>query len=240
MQTTRTAVILAAGIGSRLRPLTDDRPKALVEVSGRTILTRAVDALSSHGIERLVIATGYREDALRTALADADLEVVFVRNPRYETTQNSVSLALCRDVLTGTTFFKLDGDLVFDPRILELLDADGAELSVAVDKKARLDAEAMKVEVSAERIVSFGKGIPVDRAAGESIGIERIAAGASERLFDALDAAGRQGETGLYYEDVYSRLILEGLSAGLVDVSGERWCEVDSPDDLERAARLFP
>lgn len=239
---TREAVILAAGVGSRLRPLTDDKPKALVNVSGASILERAVQALMAHGVERLVVATGYREEAIRRALDGVGIEVVYRRNPHYETTQNSVSLACCRDVLSGAAFFKLDGDLLFDSAILRQLDASTGILAVAVDRSAALDPEAMKVQIATDgRIVAFGKGIPVASAAGESIGIERISAAASAPLFDELEAAGAKGETNLYYEDVYSRLIQRGaLQASLVDVSDLRWCEVDSKVDLERAERLFP
>lgn len=242
MKRTRAAVILAAGIGSRLRPLTDDRPKALVEVSGKTILGRAVEALRAHGIERLVLATGYREDAIRKALEGVDIEVLYRRNPRYDTTQNSVSLSLCRDALEDSAFFKLDGDVLFDAGILERLDATDAMLSVAVDRKAALDREAMKVRVAFDgHIAAFGKDIRVEDAAGESIGIERISVEASAPLFTALTAADRAGETNLYYEDVYSRLLRAGgFTAAAVDVLGCRWCEVDSSEDLERARRLFP
>ena len=69
MSETRTAVLLVAGIGSRLRPLTDDRPKALMDIGGETILGRALRILGQHGVERIVLATGYREDAVRAALA---------------------------------------------------------------------------------------------------------------------------------------------------------------------------
>lgn len=241
MNTTRTAVVLAAGIGSRLRPLTDDKPKALVEVSGATILARAVKALSDYGVRKLVVATGYREEAIERALAASDLEVVYRRNPDYDATQNSVSLCLCRDALVGSAFFKLDGDLVFDPRILEHVDESPAELSVAVDCGARLDPEAMKVRLAEDGyIAAFGKGIPLAEAAGESIGIERVGEAASAALFAALEAARNAGETGLYYEDVYGRLIERGLRASAVDVSGRSWCEIDAPEDLERAVRLFP
>lgn len=241
MERTRTAVILVAGIGSRLRPLTDGIPKALVDVAGSSIVARALLALRRYGVNRLVLATGYREEALRRALEETPLEVVYRRNTEYETTQNSVSLALCRDELAGTAFFKLDGDVLFDPEILTRLDENPAAISVAVDRGVVLDAEAMKVKATADgRIVAFGKGIPVQDAAGESIGIERVSPAASAPLFDALDAARSRGETHLYYEDVYGRLIDGGLSASLVDVSGLRWCEVDAPEDLERARTLFP
>src|SRR5689334_990717 len=176
--TTRTAVILAAGVGSRLRPLTDEKPKALVDVSGRHILGRAMDALRAAGVQRLVVASGYREDALIAALRDAPFEVIFRHNARYETTQNSVSLALCRDAVEGEAFFRLDGDVVFDPNVLSRLGAAQASLVAAVDGRRPLDAEAMKVQVDASSgaIIAFGKGIAVSEAAGESIGIELISA----------------------------------------------------------------
>jgi choline kinase len=241
MSTTRVAVILAAGIGSRLRPLTDDRPKALVSVGDGTILSRAVDALAGAGVERLVVASGYREDALRRALTNAPFEVIYRANPRYDSTQNSVSLALCRDALEGEAFYRLDGDVVFDPEILARLDAEPASIATMVDFERHLDEEAMKVEIGAgsRTIRAFGKGIPLSRSAGESIGIERISGAAAKPLFDALDSAVNAGETQLYYEDVYSRLIAAGMDAVAIDVRGLRWCEIDSAEDLEHARTLF-
>jgi choline kinase len=240
--TTCVAVILAAGVGSRLRPLTADRPKALVPVGGRTILSRAMEALVGVGVSKVVVATGYREDALRAALAGAPVEIVFCPNPRYDQTQNSVSLALCRDALEGAAFFRLDGDVVFDPAVLSRLDSTAGQITAAIDRARVLDDEAMKVRLdpAGTRILSFGKGIPLRDSGGESIGIERISEEAGPLLFDALDRAGSAGETHLYYEDVYARLITGGLHAAVADVTGLSWCEIDAPEDLAEADRLFP
>ncbi len=234
------AVILVAGVGSRLRPITDTRPKALAPVGEETILGRAVRLLLDFGISRLILATGYREDAVKNALAGLSSEVIFCPNPRYETTQNSVSLALCRDAVDGRSFFKLDGDVVFDSELLTRIAAPSAELSAGVDSSRKLDEEAMKVVVEGARIRRFGKAVPLAASHGESIGIERLASAASGRLFDALDERVRAGVTGLYYEDVYTQMIERGeLIAEAADVSGLRWTEVDTFDDLEAARRLF-
>ena len=234
------AVILVAGIGSRLRPITDTRPKALAPVGDDTILGRAVRLLLEFGVSRLVLATGYREDAVRAALGGLTCEVVYCPNPRFESTQNSVSLALCRDAVAGRSFFKLDGDVVFDPEVLTRIAALPAELSVGVDSARKLDAEAMKVVVEDGTIRRFGKGVPLAQSHGESIGIERIAASASDKLFTALDERVNAGVTNLYYEDVYSEMIERGqLAAQVADVSGLRWTEVDTFEDLEAARRLF-
>ncbi|MEI9940480.1 MAG: phosphocholine cytidylyltransferase family protein [Pseudomonadota bacterium] len=239
---TTAAVILVAGIGSRLRPMTDDRPKALVDLGGETILGRTVRLLASYGVQKIVLATGYREDAVRAAMEGAPVVVEYCRNPEFDRTQNSVSLALCRGALGSDAFFKLDGDVVFQRQVLERLDASSAELAVAVDGGRMLDAEAMKVTLSrpeALEISAFGKGIALAESAGESIGIERISASFSASLFAALDAAIAGGETGLYYEDVYSRLIAaKALAAEAVAVADLPWTEVDDFSDLERAREL--
>ena len=238
---TTAAVILVAGIGSRLRPITDDRPKALVDLGGETILGRAVRLLAEYGVRKVVLATGYREDAVRTAMTvhGASLCVEYCKNPEFDRTQNSVSLALCRGRIGSDAFFKLDGDVVFQRQVLERLDASEAELAVAVDAGRMLDAEAMKVTVSAQRITAFGKDIELRASAGESIGIERISSATTSKLFDALDETIASGQTGLYYEDIYSRLIAEGkLEAEAVPVRDLPWTEVDDFADLERAREL--
>ncbi|MBK7581776.1 MAG: phosphocholine cytidylyltransferase family protein [Myxococcales bacterium] len=238
MQNTHTAVVLVAGIGTRLRPLTDDRPKALVDIGNETILGRALRLLGDHGVTHVVLATGYREEAVRSALTGSRLQVSFCRNERFDSTQNSLSLALCADAVAGRAFFKLDGDVVFRPEVLQRLDASDAELAVAVDRTRRTDAEAMKFCLGAgAEITQFGKALSLDAAAGESIGIERVGASASARLFAEL---AKPEYADLYYEDVYSRLIAAGrMRADAVDVGDLPWTEVDDPRDLERARQLF-
>lgn len=238
--TCETAVILVAGVGSRLRPLTDDRPKALVDVGGETILARACRLLVAAGTKKFVFATGYREDAVKHATRGLPGELVFCRNADYASTQNSVSLGLCANALEGESFVKLDGDVVFEPRVLEpLLRPHEAELVVLVDSRRERDAEAMKVRCAGKRIVELGKAIPLAAAHAETVGIEWLSAVAGRRVLDAIAEHRSRGETGLYYEDVYSELVARGeLSAAASDVGELRWTEVDTYDDLEQARAL--
>jgi L-glutamine-phosphate cytidylyltransferase len=222
-----------------LRPLTDNRPKALVDIGGENILSRALRLLTQHGVKRVVLATGYREDAIKNALENSPLPVALCHNSQFERTQNAVSLALCRAALEGESFFKLDGDVVFEQEVLERLERAPAELAVAVDGVRKVDAEAMKVAVHLGRIRAFGKALPLAECSGETIGVERVSASASRPLFDALDGAHRAGRTDLYYEDVYSELVEAGLvEAAAVEVGDLPWTEVDDFDDLERARRM--
>jgi choline kinase len=233
------AVILAAGVGSRLRPLTDDRPKALVEVGRETILGRATRLLLAHGVRELVVATGYRHDAVERALAGTPVPVHYRLNPEYATTQNSVSLALCADVVRGRAFYKLDGDVVFRGEVLERLDAVPAHLVAAVDRRRALDAEAMKVEAEGSAVLSFSKELDLRRSVGESIGIERLDEEASEAVFGALEATISAGRRDLYYEAAYTDVIRSGLRAGFADVSDLPWSEIDTAEDLAAAQAML-
>jgi choline kinase len=237
--TTDVAVILVAGIGQRLRPLTDDRPKALMDLGGETILARAIRLLAAAGVGEIVLATGYREDQIRRHVEHLPVKTLFVPNPDYEQTQNSVSLWCCRAAVVGRAFFKLDGDVVFQPAVLERLARSSAELAVAVDRGRDLDQEAMKVHIHEERILAFGKALEPVNAHAETIGIERLDRAAGERVFEAIEGEIARGRRDRYYEDVYSALVAAGrLDASAVDVSDVPWAEVDTLSDLEHARAL--
>lgn len=238
MTTTSLAVLLCAGIGSRLRPLTDDRPKSLVEVGGEPILLRAVRTLVAHGVREIVLATGYREDALRRALADAEIPVRYCPNEAFDSTQNSVSLSLCERAVGNRPFYLLDGDVLFHPEVLARLDDGESDLAVAVERSEKLGEEEMKVLVEGRRVKAFGKGLDPRASFGESIGIARIGERSCPLVFEQLAKAIAAGKTNLYYEDVFNHAIDAGLFVAVSDVTDLPWIEVDTPEDLSRAREL--
>jgi choline kinase len=226
---TELAVLLCAGRGTRLLPITLDRPKALVEVGGDTLLHRAIEQLGREGVREVVVATGYCREAVEVALAGCPLRVTFCHNEAFDRTQNAVSLCLCAGAVAGRPFFKLDGDVLFQGEVLRRLDASRAPLAVAIETRADLGEEEMK---------TLGKDLDPLRCRGESIGIERLSAEASGALFEGLLDASRKGRVELYYEDIYSELIGRGLMAEAIDVSDLTWIEIDTPADLARAEQL--
>ncbi|MCG8459337.1 MAG: phosphocholine cytidylyltransferase family protein, partial [Holophagales bacterium] len=142
------AVILAAGIGSRIRPLTDDRPKSLLEIDGVSILRRMVALLRSCGIRRILVVVGYRQDQVRCHLRECfpDLQIGFVVNELYASTNTAYSRWLARHALLGEELVKLDADVVFERRILDrLLRVPGN--AICVDTSIRLAEEEVKVAV---------------------------------------------------------------------------------------------
>lgn len=233
-----TAVLLVAGVGSRLRPLTDARPKCLVPLGGETILHRQVRLLAAAGVTRLVLSTGFAAEAVHAALAGCALPCTFAHNPDYAATQNIVSLHRALAVAPPGDVVKLDGDVVFTTELMPRLLGRAADAVVAVDDRQPVRDEAMKVRAVGGFAERFGKGIPVAEAAGESIGVEWFGARARGVLTEVVAAAVGAGRTDLYYEDVYSEVIARGVRMACAGVGDLPWTEVDDRADLARAEAL--
>lgn len=243
------AVLLAAGRGSRLQPLTDTMPKCLVPVGGVAIVDRMLGRMEQAGIDEAVVVTGYLGDVLARHLASGPSALgrraQVVDNERWEDWGNFYSLLVARDAIGGADFVKLDADVLLDDTILPALLAADGPAALAIDRSVRLGAEEMKARIDdTGRIVELNKGIAPDRALGESIGVERIDAQIAPRVFAELEAMILRGETHDYYERAYERLMEQGLRFGWADISGALWYEIDDAADLERAhelvARLAP
>lgn len=230
-------VILAAGLGSRLRPLTDDRPKCLVSLGRETILGRLLRQLGSLGVRDLVIATGYADSMVRDAVGGRGGRVTFAHCADYATTQNSVSLLSALDVAPPGDFIKFDGDLVL-PTGLIAAALDATASTVLLDDRAPPRAEAMKALCEGDRATRFGKGLDPLSCRGESIGVEKFVAADRAILHGVLREARDAGETQLYYEELYDRAIERGVGLFARSIGDALWTEVDDHADLARAREL--
>lgn len=232
------AAILAAGFGSRLRPLTDDRPKALIPLAGQPIIGHALEALAEAGVDSVVIVAGYARAALVEYLgARKRPAVTVVDNPAYATTNTLASLLCAAPMLAGD-FLLLDGDLVFDRAVLPALIAPGTRL--AIDRARPLDDDAVKVALDGNRIVSVGKTLaPQWTPVAESIGIAKIDAATAGRLCSVGRRLLAAGAAQAYYEAAFQELIEAGAVFAPADITGRNWVEIDDHDDLARAESLF-
>lgn len=234
------AIILAAGQGKRLLPLTEDRPKCLVELSGRTLLAWQLLRFEAAGLEEAVILTGFRADQVTAEIERLGLKRLRVRtvfNPFYSVADNLASCWILRGEFDREVLL-VNGDTLFGPGVAErLIAAPSAEITVTVDRKGSYDADDMKVLTKDGRLVSIGKTIEAYDA--ESIGFLRFSAAGAARFAAGVEAALQRPE-GLrrWYLSVIDELARAGVDVRVASVEGLEWGEMDFPPDVENLNRL--
>ena len=237
------AVILAAGIASRLRPLTDTMPKCLLQIGERCLLQRTFDALIQNGIHDFVVVTGYRHNQIEDFLKAnyAEQQIAFIYNEVFDKTNNIYSLWLARPEVEGREFLLLDSDILFDPAIItRLLNAETESVLALNDHP--LGEEEIKVIVDeAGKVKEISKVCSIPDAIGESVGIERMSAAYSKALFAELQQMIQtEGLDNVFYELAFERLIAQGHTFGVMDVTDLFSIELDTVEDFQQAKALIP
>lgn len=237
------AVVLAAGMGSRLLPLTHDRPKPMVAVGGTPLLVRALDRLAEVGIAgaNVIVVTGYRREVLEAGVTAAGHAPTFVFNEKYEPWNSFYSLACARDAVAGDAFLTIEGDVLFDGTVLPRVLAARGPGVLATVVRPDCDAEAMKVIADADgRARALAKTLDPALSMGEFIGIARIDGALAGEVFDDLARFVDEGITHQYYDHSYHRLAERGAGPFYVeDIADCLAVEIDDLDDLARAERLL-
>lgn len=235
-------VILAAGMAKRLRPLTDTKPKCLLEVGGKTLLQRTVDAMISAGAEEFVIVTGYRENMIREFLTARypQYTINFIDNPDYEHNNNIFSLWLAMEKLHDNEVLLMDSDILCDPEAVRRV-ARKTVPALAMQQH-ELGEEEMKIVVDAEgRITEISKTCSPKDAIGESVGIEKMTEEYTEAIYQELrKMILDEGLIDIFYERAFERLIPQGHTFEVVDTTDLFSYELDTPEDLEKASAAMP
>ena len=238
------AIILAAGMASRLRPLTLTTPKSLLKVGERSLLQRSMDALIANGVTEFCIVTGYLhemiEDFVRKQYADS-IQVTFIYNKVYETTNNIYSLWLARPFAEGQEVLLLDSDLLYDPQIVtRVLATDAPNVLTLI--RHELGEEEMKVVTDAQgSIKEISKTCNPADAAGESLGIEKMGKEYTKALYRELEPMMNEEHLeNVFYERAFERLIPQGHTYQVQDVTEVFSCELDTIEDFENAKAKIP
>ena len=237
------ALIIGAGQGKRLLPLTEVKPKALLEIGGKSLLEWQVESLVACGVTEIVVLAGFNVAAVERTLEgfarrwpEARFRTVY--NPFYGVADNLATCWMARHEMAGD-FLLLNSDTLFSRPVLEtLLDSAPAPVSLAVDHKAKYDDDDMKVELQGTRLTDIGKKLPAERVQGESIGMLYFR-GAGPRHFAASLEEAMRDPAALrqWYLSVIAALASE-VEIRAVTISGHDWCEVDYPVDLQNARRM--
>ena len=235
-------VILAAGMAKRLRPLTNTKPKCLLEVGGRTLLQRTVDAMRAAGATEFVVVTGYRAEMIRDFLTAhyQNLSVTFLHNADYEHNNNIYSLWMAGQVVRDKEFLLMDSDILCDPETVAIVARQ--DVSALAVNRHELGEEEMKVVVDDNmQITEISKTCRPEDAMGESVGIEKMTADYSDALFCELDQMIEQeGLIDIFYERAFERLIPQGHTFKVVDTTELFSYELDTPEDFSNATALLP
>jgi len=226
-------IILAAGRGIRLGDLTGEIPKCMLPIDGETIIKRQVASLRECGFERIIVVTGYRDDLMREHLGD---EVEYVYNEEWDTYNNIYSLYIMKD-LVPEGFCLINGDVVCDPAIIEgFAGTDGT--SLVIDNVKPLAEEEMKITTVDGRLDLINKTMDPVGAEGEYIGILRFVTPESGMLFEEMERYVERAELDVWYENAIGSAA-ERLRMKPWFTHGLPWIEIDTPEDYEKALRLF-
>tara|TARA_R110002124_G_scaffold258867_1_gene424624 strand:+ start:442 stop:1260 length:819 start_codon:yes stop_codon:yes gene_type:complete len=236
------AVILAAGIGSRLSPLTDKTAKSLLPVGGSVILERMIRNCLSCGMSQFVVVLGHRADDVKEFIDKTfrGIRVTYVVNDRYRDTNTGYSLMLASSAVGTSEFIKFDADVVFETRILRaLIDNDRPNL-LCIDRTIGLADEKANVIADDEmRVSEIGKSVDPATSLGKSIGIEKISAVTGRLLFAELtEMMDSPANARAHYEAAHARLV-EGIPFHALDITGMKWTAIDTPEDFAAANAMF-
>jgi L-glutamine-phosphate cytidylyltransferase len=231
------AVLLSAGLGSRLLPLTADRPKCLIEVGGRAILDHQVSALHAAGIRRVTVVGGYRFDQLEAFVADrwaADEQPELVFNPFYAVSSSIGSVWAARDRLDAP-FCLLNGDTVYDPALVaDGLARAGEGLSLFVEPVGVPETDDMLVRLDGDRVMAVGKDLPPSLGRHRSLGFIVAGTAVGGSYAEALQRViGETGGAQNFHHAVIDRLAHRG-AVEAVRFAGGEWTEIDRPEDIAR------
>lgn len=231
------ALILAAGVGSRLRPITNSRPKAMVEVNGKPIIFYQIDSLLENGLKDITIVTGYKSEFIIESVNKVYSNINYIVNEEFEKSNNMYSTYLARNTFYNKDFILMNADVVIDSSIISDLINSSQPNSILVDYD-QYNLENMKVTFSGKKIKSISKEIASVDSNGLSIDIYKISKNASILFFDIiLDYIENQSEKTLWTEVAINRT-LEKIDFYPCPFNG-RWIEIDDHYDLNRAEDLF-
>jgi choline kinase len=229
------AIVLAAGVGWRLKPHTEATPKCLLDIGGKTLLSRYLDALAAVGVTEAVFVVGYLKERImaEAARSSAGLQVRFIQNDHY-TRGNILSLWFSREEFDDDLLI-MDADVLFPQELLARVLASPDKNTIAVDERFQDTGEEQKVVCEDDWVVEVTKKIGHDpRVRGEAVGVLRLCAEAAEVLRGILEEFIDTGKDSVEYEDSIRELAAE-VPIGVVEIGDLPWIEIDFPQDLTQA-----
>ncbi|MDA3893603.1 MAG: phosphocholine cytidylyltransferase family protein [Salinivirgaceae bacterium] len=236
-----TALLLAAGTGSRLFPLTKSSPKCLTLVNEKSILDRLVNNLKKQGFKRLVIVTGYQKECIMDYLGSksGDLSIEYIYSPLFRTTNNIYSLWMARHII-NEPFVLFESDLVLNTSLLnDMVYPD--RMAVAL-MQPWLNGTTVSLS-STNQVTQFQKGTSETYTdiRYKTVNIYSFSLSSWKVIVERLNQYILDGKVNCYYETVFSEMVdNKSLTFESVSFDHKPWYEIDTIHDLAEAEKLFP
>lgn len=231
------ALILAAGLGTRLAPLTDDRPKSLVEVNGCPILFKQIENLYQNDIYDITIVSGYRAEMLEKTVHEKYPEVHIIESVNYASTNNMYSAYIAREAVEGHDFLMMNADVFYDASVITALLAFSGANAIVTDVGIYIE-ESMKVVDREGRLIQIAKTVSQKEALGASIDVYKFSAGGGKAFFAKCAEYIEEKKEVKLWSEVALNDILGRVEFQACPING-RWLEIDNHEDLAAAERIF-
>ena len=231
------ALILAAGLGTRLAPLTNDRPKSMVMVNGKPILVKQIENLLNNNITDITIITGYKSEVIEELISNNYPNIKLIKSVDYMNTNNMYSVYLARNVFNDSNFLMMNADVYYDESIITELLNEKYINSIVTDI-GNYNEESMKVIEKDNRIISISKSITKEDALGNSIDVYKFSKDAGKLFFDKCTEYIEEKKELKLWSEVALNDILKDIPFTPCPLKG-RWVEIDNHDDLKLAEELF-
>lgn len=233
------AVILAAGMGTRLRPLTDEIPKAFLEIDSIPLIKRSLDNLLEIGIKELIIVVGYMEEYFKKNIGNhyKKLTITYITNPEYLTTGSMYSLSQTEGLIDNDILL-IESDLLYEKIALEAL-VDSTEPSEILVAPISGSGDEVYICVNKNNeLINLGKNIKKkDKVIGELVGISKLSLDFLLKLFERAKEDYVNNEKNYHYEEVIFELSkTHPIKCRLINELS--WIEIDNINDLKRAIEI--
>ena len=231
------AVVLAAGVGKRLWPITQHKPKCLIEIGGKTLIARYLEALAALRVRQATLVVGYKQEMIRAAVGAglSGVDVAYLVNEQFHRGSIS-SLWIARSALSDDTII-MDADVLFHREILRRLVESPHGNCLLMDETVRQQGEECMVVVEGGRVIALSKKMPARYdVAGEGVGFLKVGRADTAHVFASIKSHVDRGQWDMEYEDGLLQYFRD-VKVGHEKIGGLPWTEIDFPEDVERAER---
>ena len=230
------AILISAGKGTRLYPLTKDMPKCLMTIgNGNMAIEQQLLTLRKVGIIDIVVVLGYMANKVENVINRYrnNMNIRIVYNPFYDISNNLISLWMAKYFM-DVDFISINGDDIFHPDVIRKLLSTKGEIVMTIDRKEKYDIDDMKVVTKGQKVYKVGKKIPLDEANGESVGIIKYVGHGKDLIINKLEHMVKdRNNHNKFYLEALQKIMIDNNGISFCEIEEDKWAEIDFHIDLE-------